>query len=211
MKTFVIGDVHGCFKELKGLIDGMGIKLGTDRLVLLGDYIDRGEGEHEVLDYIKKLRGRYGMDKVIALRGNHEQMLLDATENGFHTGSRFSSEEIAFMNSLPVYFEDDYCFYVHGGIDPAVSLDQQKDDVMLWIREEFYLHPESLQKKVVFGHTPTRTITGKDIPIIWEDRVALDTGCVFGGRLSALEISEDTILAIHMVIRNHTDDVLEVA
>ena len=80
MKTIVIGDIHGCYRELDLLVSGL-IKEGRyvpeeDRLIFLGDYIDRGDNPRLAVKYVRDLQDMYG-DKVIALMGNHEDMLLD--------------------------------------------------------------------------------------------------------------------------------------
>jgi len=199
MNTFVVGDVHGCCCELKKLIGGMGIKWGEDRLVLLGDYIDRGEEEHEVLALLQGLVNKYGSSKIIPLRGNHEQMMLDALGNLNTSGYGFSEQEITFMRSLPVYFEDDSWFYVHGGINPYKDLASQDNNEMLWIREKFYNYPGQLQKKIAFGHTPTRGIHGKDTPVLWKEKIAMDTGCVFGGKLSGAKIVDGEVIELYSV------------
>lgn len=205
MKTYVIGDVHGCFQELNQMINIMGIKLGEDRLVLLGDYIDRGNEEHEVLELLQNLLIKYGPDKIIPLMGNHEQMLLDSVGTRFISNSRFSEKEIEFLRSRPVYFEDESWFYVHGGINPLKELAEQDEEEMLWIREQFYNYPGQLKKKVAFGHTPTRLINGSDVPMVWNDRIALDTGCVFGGNLSAMELLDGDIVAIYSVNKTNVN------
>lgn len=199
MKTFVIGDIHGCFQELKALIEKMAIKWGEDRLVFLGDYIDRGNEEHEVLELLQNLLDQFGPDKIIPLMGNHEQMHLDSVDSGRACSDRFSERDMAFLRNRPVYFEDESWFYVHGGVNPLKDFTEQDEDEMLWIRETFYNFSGRLQKKVAFGHTPTRLIHGQDVPVVRSDRVALDTGCVFGGRLSAMELLNGEIITIHSV------------
>jgi len=72
-RLFAIGDIHGCFDSLKVLV-GNKIKLQKDdKLILLGDYIDRGEKSREVVDFVMELQEK-GFD-IIPLRGNHETML----------------------------------------------------------------------------------------------------------------------------------------
>ena len=78
MKQYAIGDIHGCSKTFKELLDKIGLIEG-DELYLLGDYIDRGPDSKGVIDTIFELREK-GF-KVICLRGNHESMLLDALKN----------------------------------------------------------------------------------------------------------------------------------
>lgn len=193
MKTFVIGDIHGCFDTLTELLRVSGIRLGKDRLILLGDYIDRGSQEHEVLALLMDLEQRYSKEMFIPLRGNHEQMALSSANQYGAETSRFDEAELDFMRRLKASYEDAHWFYVHGGIDPEKRLAEQIDEEMLWIRKECYLYPGKLEKNLVFGHTPTRLIHGLDEPVIWPDRVALDTGCVFGGQLSCLIIENGAV------------------
>jgi len=65
MKTFVVGDIHGCFKSLKELYSNLD---GWDRLIFLGDYIDRGPESKKVIDFLINLQETYGKDKVITLK-----------------------------------------------------------------------------------------------------------------------------------------------
>ena len=79
MRTIVIGDVHGCYNELKELVLTLETegeyRKGIDKLVFLGDYIDRGSDSRLVIEFIRNLQKEN--DNVIALMGNHEDMLLD--------------------------------------------------------------------------------------------------------------------------------------
>ncbi len=78
-RLFAIGDIHGCFDSLKELVENKIQLQKDDKLILLGDYIDRGDKSKEVVDYIIGLLEN-GFD-VIPLMGNHEAMLLDAFED----------------------------------------------------------------------------------------------------------------------------------
>ena len=51
-KIFVIGDIHGCSEMLKRLIDKIDWNPSHDRLIFIGDYIDRGENAKDVVDFI---------------------------------------------------------------------------------------------------------------------------------------------------------------
>jgi serine/threonine protein phosphatase 1 len=82
MKTFVIGNVHGCCEELNNLLGKIEPDLKRDRLVMLGDYIDRGPDSCGVLHTIVKLQQDFGKEHVVLLRGNHEQMAVDFFPRG---------------------------------------------------------------------------------------------------------------------------------
>src|ERR1051326_6825064 len=75
MKSYVIGDIHGCANELRHLIDALPLVAG-DRVIFLGDYIDRGPDSHGVVSYLLGLRSRLRDIEFIFLKGNHEDMLL---------------------------------------------------------------------------------------------------------------------------------------
>lgn len=79
MRTIVIGDVHGCYHELKTMISKLKAnkkyRAGKDRLIFLGDYIDRGYDSRNVVKFIRQLQKK--TKKVVALMGNHEDMMLD--------------------------------------------------------------------------------------------------------------------------------------
>jgi serine/threonine protein phosphatase 1 len=81
MKTFVIGDVHGRRKQLNLLLDMLPREAGSDTLVFLGDLIDRGLDAPGVVSDVIALQ-RQAPGRVICLRGNHEQMMLDFLEEG---------------------------------------------------------------------------------------------------------------------------------
>ena len=76
MRTFVVGDIHGRCAQLLNLLDMLPRDPKTDTLVFLGDLIDRGADAPGCVDHILKLT-RENPERVICLRGNHEQMLLD--------------------------------------------------------------------------------------------------------------------------------------
>jgi len=74
-KIFIIGDIHGCLDMLKKLMDKINWSPDKDRMIFLGDYIDRGKDPKGVVDYILDLTKQSSL--VECLKGNHEAMLLD--------------------------------------------------------------------------------------------------------------------------------------
>ena len=219
MRTIAIGDVHGCYEELKVLMHNLlkekVYNPKTDKLVFLGDYIDRGDNPKKVVKYIRNLQK--DNENVIAIMGNHEDMLLEWFNgdkdsgwlwNGYeHTiesyqdkDERFLDEDflddIIWMNNLPLYYEDDYFVYVHAGINPNFPMEKQSRYTLLWTRNEFIYNRKKYHKQVIFGHTPDLhnpyyTTNGQN--------VCIDTGCVFGGYLTALVIDNDTVKQYYKV------------
>lgn len=87
---FVIGDIHGCDALLGKLIGQLEeIAHPTAKLVLVGDYVDRGEHSAEVLRRIHRMQGEAGREFMICLRGNHDQMLIDFLDDPQKTGPRW--------------------------------------------------------------------------------------------------------------------------
>jgi Calcineurin-like phosphoesterase len=197
--TFAVGDVHGCLDKLQRLLAACDIHAGARpaRYVFLGDYIDRGPQSRGVVELlIQRQAGRPGT--IVCLRGNHEQMAIDAhasdravplwlANNGASTlrnyGGPISPEHLAWLSALPFCHDDGLRFFVHAGIDLAVPLAEQEPEVMLWMREPFLSECDEVDcgRFIVHGHTPLPTGT----PDLRRRRLNLDTAAVMGGPLSA--------------------------
>ena len=208
MRTIVIGDVHGCYNELKEMILTLETegeyKKGIDKLVFLGDYIDRGDDSRLVIGFIRKLQEEN--DNVIALMGNHEDMLLnylyDDNDDWLWNGYRSTMDsyegfdnqfkrDVQWIKTLPLYHEDEYCIYVHAGIDPYKPMEEQDRYNLLWVREPFIYNRKKYHKRVVFGHTPTANLSEEWKPVrTYANNIDIDTGCVYGGALTALIIDD---------------------
>ncbi len=202
-RVIAVGDVHGQFNLLRDLVENQ-IKFDptSDVLVFLGDYIDRGrsaEDEIAVLNYLIDLHnGNPG--KIVLLRGNHEQMAINAISNADceeeqwlwkHNGSKlysisdlsFRSGLVRFCQSLPLYVEDEWVF-VHAGAYPNIPLEKQPESVLLWDRTENNFG--YFDKRLIVGHTPNQTIQKT------EKIVYVDTGAFYYGCLSAYDPKNDT-------------------
>ena len=217
MRTVVISDIHGCYDELKELIMVLEEKgeynKSIDRLIFLGDYIDRGKDSRLVVKFIRELQKNN--DNVIALMGNHEDMLLNYyngidktwTFNGYNdTINSYKGffkefeDDVEWMSKLPLYYEDDYFVYVHAGMEADKPLNKQDKWDLLWVREPFIFSAEQFDKTVVFGHTPSLLFNESCMPYrTWGNNVGIDTGCVFGGNLTALIIDEGEVKKFYQV------------
>ncbi len=211
-RLLCIGDIHGCLMELGRLLDGLALT-EADRVVFLGDYIDRGDASAQTIDLLLQLKD--ALPRTVFLRGNHEEMLLDFLGHGGTRGEIFvraggsatlmsygvdpsargalddelrrciSEEHVAFFReALVLSHTDGPWAFAHAGVRPGVALADQHVDDLLWIREEFLGSEHSLPETVVFGHTPQR-----DVHFSPSRRIAMDTGCVYGGRLSAIDLT----------------------
>ena len=73
---YAMSDIHGCIDKLKEMMKKVDLT-GNNRIVFLGDYMDYGDSSCQVLKYLMDLKEKYGVEKVVVLKGNHEQMFLD--------------------------------------------------------------------------------------------------------------------------------------
>ncbi len=215
-RILAVGDIHGQFKALKSL--WRKLKITEDDLVIfLGDYVDRGEGIGEVLEWIINQSARKNF---VFLRGNHEQMMIDALkDNGADritwiiNGGKatifalreliskkiFSLNEILnFADNLPLSYSITVggvkYFFCHAGVEEGVALDKQSEEFLLWSREEFF-NCYSGDDVIISGHSPIKLFFDFDannprpIKIPNKNIVMVDTGAFIpGGRLSAVDI-----------------------
>ncbi len=197
---YAIGDIHGCLDPLRRLMDQIHVS-ETDEVVFIGDYVDRGPDSKGVIDYLLTLQGRYTF-----LMGNHERMFLDflqgkerflflynggeATLESYGGVGNIPASHLAFLNRLVLYYETDDYLFVHGGIRPGILIQDQDPKDLLWIREEFYAYPGRYAKPVVFGHTPMREV------LMEEDRIGIDTACVYGNKLTCLTLPSRQVIQV---------------
>lgn len=235
MLYYAIGDVHGCAKALKRLLKK--VRADADmrangrawRIVMLGDYVNRGPDSAKVLDRVMKLVE----EGHIALPGNHEQILHDvlsanarrfdaAAQRWWRSGAKQTLQSYgvkkptrtglreavaaipkshrSFLKSLlkkqNLFHRDDEdgLFFVHAGVRPALTLSELGREVFLWSRGSRFMSSDGPRwvenLTVVHGHTPVKN------PEIYAHRVGLDTGAVYGGRLSAGVFEEGQLTEI---------------
>lgn len=201
-RLFIVGDIHGCLDPLKRMMDKIDWRPEEDGLIFLGDYIDRGVNSKGVVDYIIEISNSSPL--VQCLMGNHENILLDFLNSGdprllllnggITTLESYQVEEkgekealipaehVAFFESLFLYIELDEYYVVHAGFRPGVEVEKQATEDLIWIREPFIFSDYDFGKKVIFGHTPLAE------PLVMDNKIGLDTGAVYGNKLTCLEI-----------------------
>ena len=199
-RTYIIGDIHGCLEMLKRLIDKIDWQPEQDRLIFLGDYIDRGADSKGVVDYVLQLLET--SSHVRCLKGNHESLFLDylngedystfLMNGGKNTLASYESDDttgispkhMSFYESLETMIELDDYYVVHAGFRPEVEMAEQSEEDFQWIREPFIFSEYDFGKRVIFGHSPFYE------PLVMDNKIGLDTGAVFGNRLTCLEIPD---------------------
>lgn len=205
--TWTIGDIHGCIRTFRYMVEELLHIQPGDTLVLLGDLIDRGPDSKAVIDLCLDLR--YGGVILHALRGNHEEMLLraDESDDAFNQWMRnsgmttlhdfgvqcdtFTGREalkeipvryMDFFRQMPYYLETNNAFLVHAGINEILDNPLDDTDTMIWIRQESYHMPFLKNRKLIHGHTPwpvKRVLAQQYAPsrLVYN----LDAGCIHTG------------------------------
>ncbi len=205
-RTIVIGDLHGCYDETIDLLDKLAVS-SSDRVIFVGDLIDRGPKPAECVDLAMKHE---------SVMGNHEEKHLrirwrpEDTLSPSHRVTRnfMSDEHYKYFEKLPLTIElPEYkAVVVHAGLFP-IERKQTKYHLLhiqsilppatetFWPSKapkgfKFWTNFWKGPKKVIFGHT----VFNK--PLVSEFAYGIDTGAVFGGNLTALVLPNWEIVSV---------------
>lgn len=217
-RLFAIGDIHGCFDSFQELIENKIQLAKNDKLVLLGDYIDRGTKSKEVVEYIICLQEK-GYD-IIALAGNHEVMFLNAfvdSKNislwmqnggpetlisfGIDSISKIDAKYLHFLKGLPFFYSFENYLFVHAGFNDSIINPFEDTYSMVWNSQKRYSNPLLSEKTIIHGHRPiTLNFCSRQIennPKV----INIDTGCVYKesadyGKLTAIELYSQKLFSI---------------
>lgn len=219
-RLLAMGDIHGQFDKMQNVLSQADYDPFQDKLVLLGDYVDRGPQSGRVLQEVIRLVA----GGAVALYGNHEDMMLralrnrhkgrlssvhleqwfanggEATLGGYRDDGELLDAHLRFMETLPRWHRESDILFVHAGIRPGLSLEQQAENDLIWIREPYILGYRGPQD-IVSGHTPTQYLGRYELfpdladtskPVIREHKIFLDTGAAWGGPLTIMEFPSRT-------------------
>lgn len=184
----VIGDVHGEYDTLLKLIK---LLPQTEDLCFVGDLIDRGKDSKKVIDFIRE-------NDYHSILGNHETMILNKdwvvwTRNGGNEtlesfGGKLPIEYVEWMDTLPLFIEWENYLISHSY---AYDGDKTDPDDILWGRD---FSIDSCEKINIFGHTPVKN------PVqIFDKHWCIDTGCTYGNKLSAIDLTTEKIYSVDKV------------
>ena len=205
MRTLAVGDVHGASRALDALLAAVELA-PADRLVVLGDYVDRGPDTRGVLDRLIALRA--AKPDTVFLRGNHELMMTRARTDrseyrmwcsvggaqalasyGKAPGVAGRLEDIpishwSFLDDLVDFFETDTHIFVHANLFSGLTLAEQPESMLFW---EFLTGPigHVSGKTVICGHTSQKSGRILDLG----DTICIDTFIYGGGWLTALDVA----------------------
>jgi serine/threonine protein phosphatase 1 len=217
-RLLAISDIHGCFDAFESLVTGHIRLTKSDRLILLGDYIDRGPNSKEVIDFIIDLIDT-GFD-VIPLCGNHEAMLMDSSGNpdllplwllnsGMTTMNSFGIQDINyiekkyldFFSKLEYYKKETNFLFVHAGFNDFAPDPFSDTHGMIWENHQVYLNPLLNRSTIIHGHRPKKIEFVEKLISENSRVIPIDTGCVYSkeegyGYLSALEVNSMKLISV---------------
>jgi hypothetical protein len=198
-RTIVVGDVHGCREEVEALLAAVRFAVQSDRLVFVGDLVARGPDPRGVLGLVEGYGAR-------AVRGNHEARLLEGRRDPTRVSGEYrrlaealTADEWRTLENMPLWIDlpEHELRVVHAGVVPGKKIENTPADALLRIRA-IDAHGEWTDDKnaptlwgtryegpphVVFGHNALTE------PQLHEWATGIDTGCVYGGRLTAVVLA----------------------
>lgn len=209
-KQFVIPDIHGNLEVLNKALEVIEAKETSGEIIFTGDYIDRGPNSKGVLDRL--MSGPPEGWKWTIIRGNHEDMMLEAENNShFYDMWMYNGGEEAcksfppgtglhkyreWVKNLPRYVYDEYRIFVHAAISDKAPLNKQHPKTTQWLRfnpnDDYPVH----NRYVVHGHTPCK------VPFVGNHRCNLDTNAWRTNILYVAEFDKDVAgkpIAVHMI------------
>lgn len=201
-----IGDIHGCFDDFVDLLKAIGPIGLEDKIIFLGDLIDRGPQSREVVEKIREMKESMP-DRVFIVRGNHEDMLFDylglesvceygegffekhgglATVGSFRTKESLLAAGQWLHKNTVIHLETKQALYAHAGFMPRAKSSAETN---LWI-PDLAVYCEtvnySFPKRLIVGHTP---VGMAPLLIPKNNLIMMDSGSVFGiAPLSAYDV-----------------------
>ncbi|WP_181307397.1 metallophosphoesterase family protein [Rufibacter sp. XAAS-G3-1] len=213
MARYAISDIHGCLVTFRKMVEEVIQLQPQDHLYLLGDYINKGPHSKEVIDYIFSLQ-RWGF-RVTCLRGNHDQLLLDAVDKGEHTVwlteedkqktltnfgvaqfADIAPEYISFIRSLPLLVILEDYILVHAGLDFTLSNPLLTSNHNLLNTKRMQPSLAKLgERRLLHGHLPLPRPSIEKAVAQKRPAINLDAGCVYYqnqefGHLCALNLDK---------------------
>ncbi|MDB2365336.1 serine/threonine protein phosphatase [Luminiphilus sp.] len=209
-RYLAVGDIHGCRHAFEALLESVR-PTSDDIIIVLGDYVDRGPDSAGVIDLLLDLDRS---NSLVALRGNHEWMMLESRDSAIwrrswlsHGGAetlasygieradpdafeKIPPAHLDFLSKgLQPYWESDSSIFVHAFVEPHKSLTKQSDASLYW-RRFVNPKPHMSRKKVICGHTPQRNgVPGQSNGWVCIDTFAYDPS----GWLSCLDVENEVV------------------
>jgi serine/threonine protein phosphatase 1 len=176
---YVVGDVHGCRDTFERMLDDELNVAADDLVVCVGDIVRKGPDSKGALSVLRE------RENVYSVRGNNEQGLLD----GSKSDPALDGEDIEFIETLPLAISFAETLVVHGGLNHRRAvIDHDPSDILNMrsltgggYERPFWFETRAEGPRVFFGHTVLSEAFATPYA------VGLDTGCVYGGQLTAYD------------------------
>lgn len=196
---YIIGDVHGCLDAFQRLLAKLEIE-ENDLVICVGDIVRKGPDSAGALSLVRD------RENVLSVRGNNEQGLIDGTKSD----PALDDDDFEYIESLPLAISFDDALVVHGGINHRKAVEEHGTTDLLEMRSltgsgydrPYWFETRSERPRVFFGHTVLSE------PFASPVAVGLDTGCVYGGRLTAYDWDAETFVSVEPTetYRDRSDD-----
>ncbi len=222
-RIYAIGDIHGCSRQLAALHEMIAgdvaeRPIAAPLLLHIGDYVDRGLDSAGVIERLVQgcpiPRTETANVEMVNLMGNHEATMLDAIAGERAAGTdwlfaggkatlesygidpegprdvwkdRIPATHQEFLRELVLIHREGGYAFVHAGVRPNIKLEDQARDDLLRARQPFLYSEADFGAVIVHGHTPVKTA------VVRHNRIAIDTGAVFGGKMTCVVLEADTL------------------
>ncbi len=186
-EIYIVGDIHGSIDELKRLWAQL-TPSGDDLVVFVGDLVRKGPASIEVVEFIAE------SPHAVSVKGNNEMKLVRETVE-----TAPFEPVLETVTALPLVVSFGDSMVVHGGIHPEWELVEHEPDDLLEMRSvprgnsydgPFWFEQYTDSPRVFFGHTVLSE------PYVSDSAVGLDTGCVYGGELTAYDWRRDELVSV---------------
>ena len=205
MHTLIVGDVHGCLRELEELLELAKLSPSTDQLIFVGDLVAKGPDSRGVVKLAQKWKAK-------SVKGNHDAHVLkfrkggaeDMKKHHLEIAKSLDEADWRYLEAMPLWLKLPGMIIVHAGLLPGIPLEKQDEDGLINMRSitssgkwskkieagEPWASKWAGPERVVFGHDAVRGL--QQYPLA----LGLDTGCVYGKKLTALLLPADALISV---------------
>ncbi|TAL56731.1 MAG: serine/threonine protein phosphatase [Nanoarchaeota archaeon] len=204
MRTFAIGDIHGNYELLKKVLGKANFSYEDDKLIILGDIVDRGKYSKECIEELTKIKNKVFIignhdarfQKWLIKGGMHLIWLVgggQATKRSYGGKHKVPEHHKEFIESGIPYHVENNCLFVHGGFHPEKKLEEQTPHTFYTNRSLIYYAKKQripTYDHVYVGHTTTQFVGLRAKPLTYNNLTLLDTGAgYFFGKLTLMDIN----------------------
>lgn len=199
-RTIIFGDIHACYQEWQDLLEKLKVS-ESDRLIAVGDLVCKGPSTLKTLKLARSLKN------LQCILGNHEVHLLNLWKKKdigkpVKEYQREAIEELGdafddymkWIETWPYYLDLEECTVVHAGIIPGIPLNEQNPKDLVTLRtladNQPWYAPYQGKKLIVHGHWAAQGL------VVRENVIGLDSGCVYGKKLSSVVLPERKIVSV---------------